>query len=106
MDDLNLYKTSDNQLNWIANTVKKVSDDIKREIRLDTFASATFNRVKKSNTWKIPMNDNQVIQDLDQTKIYKNLREVEGGVQHYQIDEDQDKEGIQSADHASSKIWT
>lgn len=50
------------------------------------------------------MNDNQVIQDLDQTKIYKNLREVEGGVQHYQIDEDQDKEGIQSADHASSKI--
>ena len=23
------------------------------------------------------MNDNQVIQDLDQTKIYKNLREVE-----------------------------
>ena len=68
VDDLKLYGTSDNQLTGLINTVKNVSDDIKMEFGLDKCAKASFKRDKKVSAEGIPLNDNQVIQDLDQAE--------------------------------------
>ena len=49
---------------------------------------------KKAAAEGIPLNDNQVIQDLDQAETYKYLGIEEGeGVQHHK-NEGQDKEGV------------
>ena len=73
VDDLKLYGTSDNQLTGLINTVKNVSDDIKMEFGLDKCAKASFKRGKQVSAEGIPLNDNQVIQDLDQAETYKYL---------------------------------
>ena len=53
---------------------------------MDKCAKASFKRVKKVSAEGIPLNDNQVIQDLDQAETYKYLGMEEGeGVQHYKI---------------------
>ena len=65
VDDLKLYGTSANQLTELINTVKNVSEDIKMEFGLDKCAKASFKRGKKVSAEGIPLNDNQVIQDLD-----------------------------------------
>ena len=86
VDDLKLYGTSDNQLNGLISTVKKVSDDIQMEFRLDKCAKATFKRGKKVSAEGILLNDQQLIQDLDQAETYKYLGMEEGvGVQHHQM---------------------
>ena len=86
MDDLKLYGTSDNQLNGLISTVKKVSDDIQMELGLDKCAKATFKRGKKVSAEGILLNDHQLIQDLDQAETYKYLGMEEGeGVQHHQM---------------------
>ena len=83
VDDLKLYGTSDNQLTGIINTVKNISDDIKMEFGLDKCAKTSFKRGKKVSAEGIPLNNNQVIQDLDQTETYKYLGMEEGEmVQH------------------------
>ena len=73
VDDLKLYGTSDNQLPGLINTVKNVSDDIKMEFGLDKCAKASFKRGKKVSAEGIPLNDNQMIQNLDQAETYKYL---------------------------------
>ena len=86
VDDLKLYGTSDNQLTGLINTVKNVSDDIKMEFGLDKCAKASLKRGKKIASEEIPLNDNQVIQDLDQAETYKYLGMEEGeGVQHHKV---------------------
>ena len=86
VDDLKLYGTSDKQLTGLINRVKNVSDDIKMEFGLDKCAKASFKRGKKVSAEGIPLNDNQVIQDLDQAETYKYLgMEEEEGVQHHKI---------------------
>ena len=86
VDDLKLYGTSDNQLTGLINIVKNVSDDIKIECELDKCAKASFKRGKKVSAEGIPLNDNQVIQDLDQAETYKYLGMEEGeGVQHHKM---------------------
>ena len=86
MDDLKLDGTSDNQLNGLISTVKKVSDDIQMEFGLDKCAKATFKRGKKVSAEGILLNDHQLIQDLDQAETYKYLGMEEGkGVQHHQM---------------------
>ena len=86
VDDLKLYGTSDNQLTGLINTVKNVSDDIKMEFGLDKCAKASFKRGKKVSAEGIPLNDNQLIQDLDQAETYKYLGMEEGkGVQHHKM---------------------
>ena len=68
------------------NIVKRVSDDIKMEFGLDKCAKASFKRGKQTAAEGIPMNDNQVIQDLDQAETYKYLGMEEGeGVQHHKM---------------------
>ena len=85
VDDLKLYGTSDKQLTGLINMVKNVSDDIKMEFGLDKCAKASFKRGKKVSAEGIPLNDKQVIQDLDQAETYKYLEIEEGeGVQHHQ----------------------
>ena len=80
------YGTSDNQLNGLISTVKKVSDDIQMEFGLDKCAKATFKRGKKVSAEGILLNDHQLIQDLDQAETYKYLgMEEEEGVQHHQM---------------------
>ena len=86
VDDLKLYGTSDKQLTGLINTVKNVSDDIKMEFALDKCAKASFKRGKKVSAEGIPLNDNQVIQDLDQAETNKYLgMEEEEGVQHHKM---------------------
>ena len=86
MDDLKLYGSSDNQLTGLINTVKNISDDIKMEFGLDKCAKASFKRGKKVSAEGIPLNDNQVIQELDQAETYKYLGMEEGeGVQHHKM---------------------
>ena len=56
------------------------------EFGLDKCAKASFKRGKKVSAEGIPLNDNQVIQDLDQAKTYKYLGMEEGeGVQHHKM---------------------
>ena len=84
VDDLKLYGTSDNQLTGLINRVKNILDDIKMEFGLDKCAKASFKRGKKDSAEGIPLNDKQVIQDLDQAETYKYLAMEEGkGVQHH-----------------------
>ena len=86
VDDLKLYGTNDNQLTGLINTVKNVSDDIKMEFGLDKCAKVSFKRGKKVSAEGIPLNDNQVIQDLDQAETYNYLGMEEGeGVQHQRM---------------------
>ena len=73
VDDLKLYGTSDKQLTGLINTMKNVSDNIKMEFGLDKCAKASFKRGKKVSAEEIPLNDNQVLQDLDQAETYKYL---------------------------------
>ena len=71
-----------------------VSDDIKMEFGLDKCAKTSFKRGKKVSAKGIPLNDNQVMQDLDQAETYKYLGAEEGeGIQQHK-NEDQDHEGI------------
>ena len=70
----------------LINTVKNVSDDIKMEFGLDKCAEASFKGGKKVSAKGIPLNDNQVIQDLDQAETCKYLGMEEGeGVQHHKM---------------------
>ena len=86
VDDLKLYGTSDNPLTGLINTMKNITDDIKMEFGLDKCAKASFKRGKKVSAQGIPLNHNQVIQDLDQAETYKYLRMEEGeGVQHHKM---------------------
>ena len=56
------------------------------EFRLDKCAKASFKRGKKVAPKGIPLNDNQVIQDLEQAETYKYLGMEEGeGVQHQKM---------------------
>ena len=53
---------------------------------MDKCAKALFKRGKKVSAEGIPLNDNQVIQDLDQAETYKYLGMEEGeGVQHHKM---------------------
>ena len=66
--------------------MKNVSDDIMMEFGFDKCAKASFKRGKNVSAEGIPLNDNQVIQDLDQAETYKYLGMEEGeGVQHHKI---------------------
>ena len=58
-----------------------VSDDIKMEFGLDKCAKATFRKGKKIAAEGIPLNDNNVVQDLDQAQAYKYLG-MEGEKEH------------------------
>ena len=93
VDDLKLYGTSDKQLTGLINTGKNISEDIKMEFGLDKCAKASFKRGKKVSAEGIPLNDNQVIQDLDQAETYRYLgMEEGGGVQHHKmIGQDQER---------------
>ena len=73
MDDLNLYKTNDSQLNGLLNMVKMMSDDIKMEFGLDMYAKTTFKRAKKVSTEGIQLPDKSVIQELEPEVTYTYL---------------------------------
>ena len=56
------------------------------EFALDKCAKISFKRGKKVSAEGIPLNDNQVIQDLDEAETYKYLgMEEEEGVQHHKM---------------------
>ena len=56
------------------------------EFGLDKCAKASFKRGKKVSAKGIPLNDNQVIQDMDQAETYKYLGMDEGeGLQHHKM---------------------
>ena len=53
--------------------MKIVSDDIQMEFGLGKCAKTNFKRGKKTAAEGIPLNDNQVIQDLGQAEAYTYL---------------------------------
>ena len=56
------------------------------EFGLDKRAKASFKSGKKVSAEAIPLNDNQLKQDLDQAETYKYLGMEEGeGVQHHKM---------------------
>ena len=57
------------------------------EFRLDKSAKASFKWGKKVSAEEIPLNDKQVIQDLDQAETYKYLGGMEDGegVKHHKM---------------------
>ena len=59
--------------------MKNVSDDIKMGFGFDKCAKASFKRGKKVSAEGIPLDDNQVIQDLDQAETYIQLPGNGGG---------------------------
>ena len=66
--------------------MENVSDDIKIQFGLDKCAKASFKICKKVSAEGIPLNDNQVIQDLDQAATYKYLGMEDGeGAQHHKM---------------------
>ena len=76
MDDLKLYGTSDNQLNGLISTVKKVSDDIQMEFGLDKCAKATFKRGKKVSAEGIPLNDCHDLEKFQGTKFFISINQI------------------------------
>ena len=80
VDDPKLYGTSDNQLTGLINTVKMYWMTSRWEFGFDKCAQASFKRGKKVSPGGIPLNNKQVIQDLDQTETYKypGMEEGEG----------------------------
>ena len=59
--NLKLYRTNDNQLTGLVNTIKKVSNNINMEFGLDMCGKATFKKGKKISAEGIQLNDNKVI---------------------------------------------
>ena len=61
---------------------------------MDKCAKASFKRGKKVSAKGIPLNDNQVIQDLDQAETYKYLGMEEGRRGPTLQNEGQDQERV------------
>ena len=74
--------------------MKNVSDDIKMEFGLEKCAKTSFKTGKKVSAEGIPLNDNQVIQDLDQAETYKYMGMEEGEGDPTPQKESQDQERV------------
>ena len=74
--------------------MKNVSDDIKMEFGLDKCAKTSFKRGKKVSAEGIPLNDNQVIQDLDQAETLQVSGNGEGRRGPTLQNEGLDQEGV------------
>ena len=83
MDDLKLHAKDDSELEELLRIVKGFNDDIGMEFGLSKCAKATFKRGKLENSDHVWLDEETVIKDLEQEKVYKNLSVDESnGIQH------------------------
>ena len=83
MDDLKPYAKDDSELEGLLRIVKGFSDDIGMEFGLSKCAKATFKRGKLENSDHVWLDEETMIKDLEQEKVYKNLSVDESnGIQH------------------------
>ena len=83
MDDLKPYPKDDSELEGLLRIVKGFNDDIGMEFGLSKCAKATFKRGKLENSDHVWLDEETMIKDLEQEKVYKNLSVDESnGIQH------------------------
>ena len=83
MDDLKPSSKDDSELEGLLRIVKGFSDDIGMEFGLSKCAKATFKRGKLENSNHVWLDEETMIKDLEQEKVYKNLSVDESnGIQH------------------------
>ena len=83
MDDLKLYAKDDNELEGLLRIVKGFSDDIGMESELSKCAKATFKRGKLESSDHVWLDEETMIKDLEQEKVYKYLGiDESSGIQH------------------------
>ena len=82
MDDLKLYAKDDNELEGLLRIVKGFSDDIGMVFGLSKCAKATFKRGKLEKYDHVRLDDETMIKDLEQEKVYKYLVNESSGIQH------------------------
>ena len=73
MDDLKLYAKDDNELEGLLRIVKGFSDDIGTQFGLSKCAEATFKRGKLEKSDHVWLDEETMIKDLEQEKVYKYL---------------------------------
>ena len=71
MDDLKLYAKDDNELEGLLRIVKGFSDDIGMEFGLSKCAKANFKRDKLEKSDHVRLDEETMIKDLEQEKVYK-----------------------------------
>ena len=83
MDDLKLSAKDDNRFEGLLRIVKGFSDGIGMEFGLIKCAKATFMRGKLENSHHVQLDEETMIKDLKQEKVYKYLGVDESsGIQH------------------------
>ena len=83
MDDLKLYRKDDSKLEGHLRIVKGFSDDIDTKFGLSKCAKATFKRGKLEKSHHVLLDEETMIKDLEQEKVYKYLGVDESsGIQH------------------------
>ena len=93
MDHLKLYAKDDNELEGLLGIVKGFSDDIGMEFELSMCAKATFKRGKLEKSDHLQLDEETMIKDLEQEKVYKYLGVDESsGIQHATIKQKLKKE--------------
>ena len=70
MDDLQLYGTSNNQVNGPVSSFRMISSDMNMKFGLDKCAKATFKRGTKASTGGIQLPHSNFIQELEPDASY------------------------------------
>ena len=71
MDDLKLYAKDDSELKGFLRIVKGISDDIDMEFGLSKCAKATFKKSKLEKSDLVRLEEETMIKDMEQEKVYK-----------------------------------
>ena len=83
MDNLKLYTKDDSEIEWLLRIVKGFSDDIGMEFGLSKCAKATSKRGKLEKSDHVWLDEETMIKDLEQEKVYKYLGiDESSGIQH------------------------
>ena len=95
MDDLKLYAKDDSELERLLRIVKRFSDDIGMELGLSKCTNPTFKRGKLENSDHAWLDEETMIKDLEQEKVYKYLVVDESsGIQHTTMQQKLKKEPV------------
>ena len=85
-DNLKLYATNDSEFEVLLRIVKTFSEDIGSDFWLSKCAKATFKRGKLERSDHVQLDEQTMIKDLEQEKVYKYLVVDESsGIQHATI---------------------
>ena len=83
MDELKLYAKDYSELEGLLRKVKGFTDDIGMEFGLSKSVKATFKRGKLEKSDHVQLDEETMIKDLEQEKVYKYLGvEESSGIQH------------------------